>query len=222
VPNVAGVLAIENTPFGYIYQKMISDDMGGTKFNCLRILDWHHTARYAGPEALAREGAQALMRLPSLMDEVMEDWKKASRLPYFKAEYIVHHNGVESLKAAAQATAARLKLSPSDTERLAARYVEYTRELSGPGVKPVPPVLFTITKDSHDHTPRVYKEIVLPSFAAMKPAPKAALVQLGAGVHGYTEAEADLPMGVFPAVAQMWYDAIMGGYFATASSPASK
>ncbi len=222
VPNVVGVLALENTPFGYIYQKMIKDDLGGTRFNCLRILDWHHTARYAGPEALAREGPQALMRLPSLMDDVMEDWKKASKLPYFKAEYIVHHNGVVSLRAAAKATADRLKLGPAEAERLASRYVEYTRELSGPGAKPVPPVLFTITKDSHDHTPRVYEGIVLPAFRAMNPAPKANLVKLGAGVHGYTTAEADLPMGVFPAVAQMWHDAIMGRYFATEPVPVSR
>ncbi len=38
VANVDGVLAIENTPFGYIYQKMIKNDLGGTPFNCLRIL----------------------------------------------------------------------------------------------------------------------------------------------------------------------------------------
>lgn len=213
VPNVVGVLAIENTPFGYIYQKMIRNDLGGTPFNCLRILTWHATARYAGPEALALEGPQALMRLPSLMDEVMDAWKKASVEPYFKAEYIVHHNGVESLKAAANATAERLKLGPSERERLMSRYVDYTRELSGAGVKPVPTVLFTLTKNSHDHTPKVYEEIVLPAFRAMKPAPKVALVKLGAGLHGYTTPEDRLPMGVLPAVAKMWADAIQAGYF---------
>lgn len=213
VPNVVGVLAIENTPFGYIYQKMIKSDLGGTPFQCLRILTWHATARYAGPEALALEGPQALMRLPSLMDEVMDAWKKASVEPYFKAEYIVHHNGVESLKAAASATAKRLKLGPSERERLMSRYVSYTRELSGPGVKPVPTVLFTLTRNSHDHTPKVYEEIVLPAFRAMKPAPKVALVKLGAGLHGYTTPEDQLPMGVLPAVAKMWNDAIQAGYF---------
>jgi hypothetical protein len=213
VPNVAGVLAIENTPFGYIYQKMIKNDLGSTPFNCLRILTWHATARYAGPEALALEGPEALMRLPSLMDEVMDNWKKASTAPYFKAEYIVHHNGVASLEAAAKATAARLKLGPAARERMVDQYVGYTRELSGIGVKPVPPVLFTLTKNSHDHTPKMYEEVVLPAFRAMKPAPRTDLVKLGAGLHGYTTPEAQLPMGVLPAVAQMWDDAIKAGYF---------
>jgi len=185
--NVDGVLAIENTPFGYIYQKMIKNDLGGTPFNCLRILTWHATARYAGPEALALEGPQALMRLPSLMDEVMENWKKASTAPYFKAEYTVHHNGVASLREAARATSARLKLGPAAGERTMAEYVGYTRELSGPGVKPV-----------------------------------ADLVKLGAGLHGYTTAEAQLPMGVLPAVAQMWDDAIKAGHFKPERSPGSR
>ncbi|MBA2301727.1 MAG: hypothetical protein H0W08_03755 [Acidobacteria bacterium] len=111
------------------------------------------------------------MRLPSLMDEVMEKWKKASTAPYFKAEYIVHHNGVASLQAAAKATSARLKLGPAARERTMAQYVGYTRELSGPGVKPVPTLLFTLTKNSHDHTPKVYEEIVLPAFRAISRRP---------------------------------------------------
>lgn len=93
--------------------------------------------------------------------------------------------------------------------------------MSGDGEKPVPPVLFTLTKNSHDHTPKVYEEIVLPAFRAMKPAPKTNLVKLGAGLHGYTTPEDELPMGVLPAVAQMWDDAIKAGYFGQAR-PASR
>jgi len=136
---------------------------------------------------MALEGPQALMRLPSLMDEVMENWKKASTAPYFKAEYTVHHNGVASLREAARATSARLKLGPAAGERTMAEYVGYTRELSGPGVKPV-----------------------------------ADLVKLGAGLHGYATAEAQLPMGVLPAVAQMWDDAIKAGHFKPERSPGSR
>jgi hypothetical protein len=34
----------------------------------------------------------------------------------------------------------------------AVRFVGYARELSGPNVKPVPPFLFEISKDSRDHS----------------------------------------------------------------------
>jgi hypothetical protein len=47
----------------------------------------------------------------------------------------------------------------------------------------------------------------------MTPAPKVHVVEYGAGVHGYTKAEKDLPMGIAPVLTKTWYDAIMGGYF---------
>ena len=47
----------------------------------------------------------------------------------------------------------------------------------------------------------------------MDPPPKVSLVPFEAGVHGYSEAQEDLPMGVFPATALMWYEAIVNGYY---------
>ena len=50
-------------------------------------------------------------------------------------------------------------------------------------------------------------------YAAMDPPPKVRLVEFKAGTHGYSNPEPDLPMGVMPAVAKLWYDAIMNGYY---------
>jgi hypothetical protein len=104
-------------------------------------------------------------------------------------------------------------MNSGDTEALVKRYVGYTRELAGPGVRPVPPILYNIAKDSRDHSADAYQQVILPMLGAMKPAPKVRVVEYGAGVHGYTKAEKDLPMGIAPAITKTWYDAIMGGYF---------
>jgi len=98
---------------------------------------------------------------------------------------------------------------------LADHFVGYTRELKGKDVKPVPPTLFLITKDSRDHSPEVYKEVIIPKFKAMSPAPKIALTRLGAGVHTYATPEEGLPSGVAPVVAKYYFDAITKGFYLT-------
>ena len=55
--------------------------------------------------------------------------------------------------------------------------------------------------------------MILPAFAAMRPAPKTHLTHLGAGVHSFWKAEEGLPRGVAPAAIKLWNDAITGGYF---------
>jgi hypothetical protein len=50
-------------------------------------------------------------------------------------------------------------------------------------------------------------------FEAMKPAPRVAVTRLMAGVHTYTKPEPSLPVGIAPAAAQFYMDAIRGGYF---------
>jgi hypothetical protein len=42
--------------------------------------------------------------------------------------------------------------------------LSYTRELTGPDVQPAPPFLFEISKDSRDHSPEVYQEVIMPGF----------------------------------------------------------
>jgi len=105
-------------------------------------------------------------------------------------------------------------MSTQETQALIELYVGYSRELRGLGVKPVPPVIFGMALASADHTPEKYKQVTLPMFAAMDPPPKVRLVEFKAGAHGYSSPEPDLPMGTFPAVAKLWYDAIMNGYYA--------
>src|SRR5499426_2805962 len=231
VDNIAGVIAIENSTFGYINEKKHqwgghvgkiegfaaaapkSSESWKDPFNDLYIRTWRDLARYRGSEALGQEGPQTLMRLPWLMEEIFEAWEVAKKRPQFKAEYMITHNIVGALEAAARAAAARLKMSTGDTEVLVAHYRGYTRPLTRSGVKPVPPFLFVISKDSRDHSPEVYREVIIPMFAAIEPAPRVAVTRFMAGVHTYTKPEPGLPVGIAPAAAQFYHDAITGGFF---------
>jgi acetyl esterase/lipase len=231
VANIAGVIAIENSTFGYINEKKHqwgghvgkiegytaiapkSTESWKDPFTDLYIRTWRDLARYRGSEALGQEGPQALMRLPWLMEEILEVWDIAKKRPQFKAEYMITHNIVGALEQAARAAAARLKMRSDETEQLVAHYLGYTRPLAGPGVKPVPPFLFVISKDSRDHSPEVYREVIIPMFQAMAPAPRVHVTRFGAGVHTYTKPEPGLPVGIAPAAAQLYHDAITGGFF---------
>ena len=229
VSNIAGTVGIEGSPFGYISRKKeqyvwLGKDSwkkGETPdkpvfkdpWDELSIRSWRDIARYRGPEALGQEGPKALLRLPMLIEEIFEDWNEEKSQPQFKAEYVISRSDVKNLTEAAQVTANRLKMDPKETAALVERYLGYTRELSGPGVKPVPPLFLGIAKDSGDHSREVYEDVVIPMYGAMNPAPKVCVVQFGAGVHGYTAPEKDLPLGVAPAVTKLWNDAIVGGFF---------
>jgi hypothetical protein len=230
VPNVAGLIAVENSPFGFIQKEQHNwsgalgkvagfDRVTKTKatrtdpFNELYIRTWRDRARYAGPEALGQEGPQALMRLPSLMEEVLDWWDKTKARPQFKAEYIITHNITSSLEAAARAVAARLAVSAAETDALVTHYLGYPYPQTGPEAKPVPPVLFCIAKDSRDHSADVYREVVVPMFTRIDPAPKVRVTQWGAGVHTYHKAEPGLPLGIAAPVADFYVQAIQQGYF---------
>lgn len=239
VDNVRGVFALENSSFGYINeQKHIWGGNSGKiegyeqtrpkgdpwkdPFTDLYIRTWRDLARYRGPEALGQEGPTVLMRLPSLMEELFDKWETARRRPQFKAEYIVTHNIEVSLEAAASAVAERLGMTAEEANRLRDRYLGFTRELSGEGVKPVPPFYFIITKDSRDHSPEVYDEVILPMFAQMNPPPRTALTRLGAGVHTYTTPEEGLPEGVTPVAVALFVDAVKNSFFHMESSDKAK
>ncbi len=236
VPNIAGILAIENSSFGYIYRaqaawggqlgaiegfdRVVEDKQLPSRsdpFDELYIRSWRDRARYAGPELLGSEGPEALYRLPAIMEDILASWGDVQSRAGFKAEYIVTHGIEDSLRAAATVTAERMKLNKSDTRALIARYIGLTRELSGEGVKPVPPIMFQISAHSRDHSKEVYEEVVIPLFKQMQPAPKLSLTQFGAGTHGYMSGEVveGVNLGIGPAVFQQWDDAIKGGYFIT-------
>ena len=212
VDNVVGLIGIENSPFGYIYQRMAGREWNGP-FNDLLIRNWRELARYRGAEALKSEGPEALMSLPALMEDIFDEWAQSTRFPQFKAEYIVHYASAPALEEAARVTAKRLKLGPAETEALVAHYVGMGREMTGPGVKKVPPLLFGITAYSRDHTADKYRDIVVPAYRAMDPAPKIRVVQFGTGIHSYWAPEDGLPMGTLPAVIRLWDRAISGGYY---------
>jgi hypothetical protein len=212
VANIVGIVGMENSPFAYIYQKMLNIEWPGP-FTDLLIRTWRDIARYAGAEAFHQEGERALMRLPWLMEDVFDEWERSKSQPNFKAEYIMHYACTRELAASAQAAAGRLKLNNAETNALVDRYLGYTRELSGPDTKPVPPVLLSIAKFSRDHRPEVYRNVVLPCFAKMSPAPPVTLVHFEAGTHHYEHAEPDLPIGLVPSITALWHDAIQSGYF---------
>jgi len=230
VPNVAGMIAVENSPFGFIQEEQHnwSGALGKVAgfervnkqkaprtdpFNELYIRTWRDRARYAGPEALGQEGPQALMRLPWLMEEILDSWDKTKARSQFKAEYVITHNIRGSLEAAARAVAVRLSMAEADMQRLVQHYLGFPFPQTGPGAKPVPPVLFCISKDSRDHSPDVYREVVVPMFATIDPAPKVGVTQWGAGVHTYHKSEPGLPLGIAPPVAEFYVRAIQEGYF---------
>jgi hypothetical protein len=230
VPNCQGILATENSPFGYIseQQHAWSGSLGKIEgyervkkeaatrydpFYELYMRTWRDLARYRGPEALGKEGPNALMRLPWLMEEVLEEWSHQLIRPLFKCEYVITHNVTGSLKEAAQVTAKRLKMNADETKALVDRYLNYAHELTGPNVKPVPATLFGISKNSRDHSFEVYTEVIMPMFAKMKPAPKMALQHFQAGVHMLWGKEDGMPKGIMPAVSKSWDDAIKKGFF---------
>ena len=218
VTNIQGIIGMESSPFGSLYGQMTREIQGisepwGMDFNCLRIRSWRDTARYHGYELVQEEGVKALERLAMVMEEVHESWARSTKRPQFKAENILHFDNSTAMGSAARATAKRLGLNSQQTEGLVARYIGYLREVSGPGAKPVPPLMLIITKNSRDHAPEIYREVYLPRYAAMNPAPKFRVYQFDAGIHGYSAPEAGLPAGVAPMGVQLWYDAIMGGFY---------
>jgi hypothetical protein len=210
VEIIVGLVGMETSPYGYIFAKML-----GMKweypFDYLTIRTWRHLAKYAGVEA----GPEGAWRLPWIMEDVLERWDRSRTQPQFKAEYIVTYGASEPLANAARATAKRLKLNDEETEALVERFTGYGRELSGPDARPVPPLLYGIAQGSRDHTSERYDTIVLPTVAAMNPAPRAHKVLFKGGVHGYERPEEDLPRGLLPAVVKLWDDAIREGYFVT-------
>lgn len=230
VPNCGGVLAAENSPFGFVNSRKHawSGAIGKIEgyesttapqppksdpFNELYLRSWRDLARYRGPEALGREGPTALMRLPSLMEEIFDEWSAKTERPRFKCEYLITHDIRNSLTAGAKVSAERLGLDEVATKALVDHFIGYTEPLTGEGVKPVPPFLFGISKDSRDHSPEVYAEVILPLFAAMEPTPRTGLTRFMTGVHQIWRPEEDLPMGIAPAVISQWNEAVTNGWF---------
>jgi hypothetical protein len=230
IPNFAGALAAEHSAYGFITplkSKWRRESDAGSlfdkadkneperqdRFNELVIRTWRDRARYAGPEALAKEGPTALMRLPALMEEVFDSWARNSGRPRFKCEYIITHDIQPALREAAEVTAARMGLDAAGTKALVERYCNYGRPLEGPGVKPVPPFLFGVALHSRDHSLEGYQHVTLPCFAAFNPPAKATVTQFQAGVHLLWQPEEDLPFGILPAVVKSWFEAINNGFF---------
>jgi hypothetical protein len=206
VPNIAGLLGYGSSPFGWMYP-IVSGDDWQFPFNQLRLRTWRDTARYLY-EGMKNQG----IGLPMLIELTFERWETAKKRPNFKAEDFIHKNSTGALETAARVAAGRLRLNHRETDALVQRYLGYTRELSGPGVKPVPNFLSIHGIDDDTVTLKRCQRS-LPLFAALDPAPRVRAVSLGAGVHTWGWTEEKLPQGIVPPVAKLWYDAIMNGFF---------
>ena len=206
VANIAGLIGYGSSPFGWMYP-LISGDDWEFPFNQLRLRTWRDTARYMYEGMKDQD-----IGLPMLIELTFERWENAKKRPNFKAEDFIHKNSTHALQAAAQAAAERLKLSNQETAALIQRYLGYTRELSGPGVKPVPNFL-SIHGINDDTVTLKRCERSLPLFARLNPAPKVKSISLGAGVHSWGWTDDHLPQGIVPPVAKLWHEAIMNGFF---------
>jgi len=206
VPNIVGIIGYGTSPFGYTYQAT-GKGTWDFPFTWLRMRTWADTARYMY-EGIKDKGYGLAM----MMELVLEDWDVDKKRANFKAEDFIHKNSAKSLADAARATAKRMKLDANATEALVQRYVGYCRELSGPGVKPVPPFL-SIHGGDDDTVSIKHAQKVVPLFEAMKPSPKVRLVLLEIGTHDWTIVDKDFPDGTIPVVVKMWNDAILGGYY---------
>lgn len=206
VPNIAGLIGYGSSPFGWMYP-LISGDDWEFPFNQLRLRTWRDTARYMY-EGLKDQD----LGLPLLIELTFERWESAKKRPNFKAEDFIHKNSTRALEAAAGAAAGRLRLSHQDTAALIQRYLGYTRELAGPGVKPVPNFL-SIHGINDDTVTLKRCEKSLPLFAKLDPAPRVHSISLGAGVHSWGWSDDKLPQGIVTPVAKLWHDAILNGFF---------
>ena len=106
-----------------------------------------------------------------------------------------------------------MRCSEADAEWLVAQFRGYPLPVPTPPARPVPPLLYGLTRGSRDHTPERYTRVVLPSYQELDPAPRVGLVRFQARVHGYEKPEDDLPRGVLPAVLSIWDTAIQRGYY---------
>lgn len=207
VENVVGLAGLETSQWGAIGATVVPGWL--YPYNYLTIRTWRHIAKYLGPEA----GLEGAKRLPWLMENVFEAWEKVKTQPQFKAEYLVTYNDEPALEEAARYMAKRLKLGAEETEVLVKRYLDLTRPLTGPGTKPVPPLLYMIASNSVDHTWEGYNEILFANLEKLDPRPTYRGILLGAGIHANETPEEDLPRGVFPAATHVWMEAVNSGYY---------
>jgi len=206
VENVIGLAGLETSQWGAVGATTRNWNF---PFTYLTIRTWRHIAKYLGPEA-GKAGAD---RLPWLMEDVFAAWDRAKTQPQFKAEYEVTFNHTSALEESARVTARRLGLDGAETDKLVKRYLDLPRPLEGPGVKPVPPLLYQIAMGSVDHHLETYQNVLFKNLAKLNPAPKVRGLQLDAGLHANETPEEGLPQGVFPIAAKVWEDAVNNGYY---------
>jgi hypothetical protein len=205
VPNICALMGIESSPFGAMWSEM-TGIRWPNGFNDLVIRTWRDQARYRGAEVAKTQGAEALMALPALMEDVFSDWEHAKAEPQFKAEYMVHFNNAAQLRRAAEVTADALALGAQDRAALIDRYCGYAHPLPDTGRRPLPPMLYIVCALSRDHTRQRYEDIAVPMLRAADPNVAVSIISFGAGTHYYADPQPDFPAGLCPAAIAIWRD----------------
>ena len=194
--NVSGLIGVENSPFGWMFNKMTGHDWP-TPFNYVLVRDWRELARYKGAELAMQEGEKPLFRLAQVMEELFELWDESSSSPQFKAENWFHNRTPSCLREAAQVAREIRTSTATETEALVEEYLDYGMPLTGPGTKPIPPYPARHREYRRDHTPENYRTIARPLRRA-RPAPKFEVIELGTGIHSYWRTEEGLPLRSLP------------------------
>ena len=225
IPNMAGVCATEHSPFGYLccerdkwggdmgkitgYEKVEKKGQGRTDpFNELYIRTWRDIARSPGARSTGTRrprGAHALAgdhgRYLRCLGESPVATAIQSRIHRHTCDHRFTGRRSAGQRRATEDEQGRNRSTGATIRRLHSRAYRSERKARAA-------FLFEISKDSRDHSPEVYNEVIIPGFRAMKPAPKIAITRFGAGVHSFWKAEKDLPVGIVPSVIKSWNEAV--------------
>ena len=130
VENVRGLIGIENSSFGLLFNKMTGHDWM-TPFNCVLVRTWRELARYRGAELAMQEGEKPLYRLAQVMEEIFDYWEEVKVFPQFKAENWYHNRTPSCLTAAAKTAAENQGFNAEETQALVDEYLGYGVPLTG-------------------------------------------------------------------------------------------
>ena len=174
VPNIAGVIAIENSTFGYHQREEAPvgrprrQDRGLCRrsrrrareswkdpFNDLYIRTWRDLARYRGSEALGQEGPHGADA--AALADGGNPRRLGGRAQAAAVQGRIHDHAQHRRRARSRRRALPRRGSKHERRarpRSSSRTISAIRaRCRAPGVKPVPPFLFVISKDSRDHSP---------------------------------------------------------------------
>ena len=120
-----------------------------TPFNYVLVRTGASLRATAAPSSRMQEGEKPLFRLAQVMEQIFELWDDVQAAPQFKAENWYHNRTVSCLTEAAQVAAKRPESRTRGDRGARSRNTStYGMPLTGPGTKPIPPLLHGINANS--------------------------------------------------------------------------